>query len=57
MNWKTLDLNGLCISIFLDNMEWFLGVIVKLNNDECLIYIFTENIENVTTIIFNKTLY
>ena len=29
----------------------------KLQNDECLIYIFTGNVENGIPIIFNKTLY
>ena len=32
MNWKTSVVNGLCISIFLDNMGLLLGVIVKLHN-------------------------
>ena len=53
MNSKSSDVNGLCISIFLDKMVWFLGVIGKLHNDECLIYIFTGNVENGTPIIFN----
>ena len=57
MNWKTSDINGLCISIFLYKMGWFLGIIVKLHNNECLIYIFTGNVENGTPIIFNKTIY
>ena len=51
MNWEKSDVNGLCISILLDNMGWFLGVIGKLHNDECLIYIFTGNVENVTPIL------
>ena len=38
-------------------MGCFLGVIGKLHNDECLIYIFTWNVENVTPIIFNRILY
>ena len=57
MNWKTSDVNGLCISIFLDDMGWFFGVIGKFHNDECLIYIFTVNVENGTLIIFNKLIY
>ena len=44
INWKTPDINGLCITIFLDKMEWFLVVLGKLHNDECLMYIFTANI-------------
>ena len=51
MNWKASYVNGL------DKMGWFLGVIGKNNNDECLIYIFTGNVENGTPTIFNKTLY
>ena len=54
MNWKKSDVNALCISIFLDNMVWFLGIIGKPHNDECLIHIFTDKVENGNTIIFNK---
>ena len=54
MNCKTSDVPGFCISIFLDKMGWLLGIIGKLHNDGCLIYIFTGNVENVTPIIFNK---
>ena len=36
MDWKTSDVNGLCISIFLNNMGWYLGVIGKHHIDECL---------------------
>ena len=57
MNWKTSDVNGLCISIFLNRMGWYLVVIGNIHNDECLIYIFTEKVENGTPIIFNKILY
>ena len=57
MNWKKSYLNGLCSLIFLDNMGWFLGVIGTIHNDEYSIYIFTENVENGTPIIFNKILY
>ena len=57
MNWKTSDVNGLFVSIFLDEMGWLLGVIEKLHNYECFIYIFTGNVGNGTPIIFNKTLY
>ena len=57
MNHKTSNINGLCTSVFLDNMGWYLGVIGKLHNYECLIYMFTEIVENFTRIIINKTLY
>ena len=57
MNWETSDVNGLCISIQQDNMGLFLCVIGKNCNGGCLIYIFTENVENGNPIIFNKTLY
>ena len=48
MNRKASNVNGFCISIFLDKMVCYLGVIGKLNNDDCLIYIFTEKVENGT---------
>ena len=57
MDCKTSYVNGLCISILLNKMGWYLGVKGKLHNDECLIKIFTGKVENGTTIIFNKTLY
>ena len=57
MNWEKIDENGLCVSIFLKNLGWYLGVIEKLQNDECLIYIFTGKVQNGTPIIFNETLY
>ena len=38
-------------------MVLYLGVIGKLHNNECLIDTFTEKAQNVTPIIFNKTLY
>ena len=54
MNCKTSYVTGLCISIFLDNMGWFLGVIENIHNDECLIYTLTGNVENGTPIIINE---
>ena len=57
MNWKKLDVNGLCISNFLDQMGWLFGVIGMLHNNKGLINIFTGNVENGTPIIFNKTFY
>ena len=56
MDHKTSNVHGLCISI-LNQMGWYLGVIVKLHNYQFLIYIFTDKFENGTLIIFNKTLY
>ena len=38
-------------------MGWYLDVILKLHNDEYLIYIFTGKVEKGTKIIFNKKLY
>ena len=57
INCKTSDINGLCISIVFNKMGWHLGVIGKVHNDKCLIYILTGKVENGTQIIFNKTLY
>ena len=53
MNWKTSDVNGFCIAIFLNNTGWFLVAIGKLHTNECLIYIFTGNDENGTPLIFH----
>ena len=57
MNWKISYVNGLCISIFLDKMGWFLAVIGKIHNDKYLIYIFTGNVKIFTPNIFDKILY
>ena len=57
MNCKHKYENGLCVSIFLKKMEWYLGVIWKIHNDECIIYIFTGKVQNFTPSIFNKTMY
>ena len=57
MNWKTSDVDGLYIFIFLENMVWILGFIGNLHNDECLIYIFTGDVENGTQIIFNEIMF
>ena len=57
MNKKKIDVNGLCIPIFVNNMGLYFSVIVQLHDNECLIYIFTGKVENDTPIIFNKTLY
>ena len=57
MNWKKTDANELCVSIFLNNMGWYLGVMVNIYNDEILIYILEERLQYDTPIIFNETLY
>ena len=54
MSWKTSNANGLCISILLNKIGWYLGVIEKLHKDQCLFKIFTGKVENVTTIILIK---
>ena len=38
-------------------MGRYLGVIGKLHNDECLIYIFTGEVINGTTNIFTNSQY
>ena len=57
INWKKTVANGLCVSIFLKNIGWYLIVIGNLDNYECIIKIFTGKVENVTPIIFIKTKY
>ena len=37
INWETTDENIFFVSIFLKNMVWYLGVIVKFHNNECII--------------------
>ena len=57
MNWKTANVDCLCISIFLNKVGWYLGVILMLHNEDCFVYILKGKVENGTPIIFNKTLY
>ena len=38
-------------------MGWYLGVTGKLHNDECLIYIFTGEVPDVTPKIFTNSQY
>ena len=57
LNWNGKDANGLCVYIFFKNIGWYLGVIRKLHNGECLIYSFTDNVINGTPYIFNKPQY
>ena len=46
--------NGLCVSIFLKNMGWYMRIIGKFDNNECIVYIFTVKVENAPKIIFNE---
>ena len=57
MNWKGTDSNCLWVSIILNNMGWYLGVIGNLHNDEFVIYISIGKVQNSTPSIFNKSLY
>ena len=56
MNFKTIYANGLCVSIFLKNMGWHLGVIGNIHNYECLIYIFTGNLKVVLQLYLINTI-
>ena len=38
-------------------MGWYLGVIEKIHNDECITYISTGEVLNGTPNIFNKLHY
>ena len=49
--------NGLCASILFKYMLWWLGVIGKLHNDECLIYLFTGEVLNGTPNTFTNSQY
>ena len=54
LNWKTSSVNGLCISFLLNNMGWYLGVIGKIHNDECLIYMIKGKVEMVLQLFLIK---
>ena len=47
-NWKRKDASGSCVTILLKNTVFYLVVIVKLQNDECLILVFTDKVQNFT---------
>ena len=55
MEWKICKL--LCGSTLFEDMGWYLGVIGKLQNGECLIYIFMGEVLNGTPNILNKSSY
>ena len=57
LNWKGKYANGLCVYIFFKSMRWYLEVIVKLHNYECVTYIFTGEALNGTQNVFNKSQY
>ena len=46
--------NGLRVSLFIEDMEWYLGVIGRLSNKETLMYLFTVEVTDGTP-IFRKT--
>ena len=48
------DENGLGVYIFFKYIGWYLGVIGKLHNNECLIYVFTGECFNGTPNIFTN---
>ena len=48
LNWKIKYSNVLSVSVFFKNMGWYLVVVGKLHNDECLIYIFMGGVLNGT---------
>ena len=54
-NWNGKYSNGLCVSVFFEYTDWYLRVIGKLHNYECLVYIFTGEGLNVNPSIFNKS--
>ena len=39
-----MDARGLCVSIFIKYTGWYLGVMVKLHSDKCLIYILAGEV-------------
>ena len=55
--WNNRDSNGLCVSILIKYMEWYLVVIGKLHNEECLIYIFIREIKYDTPNILKNSHY
>ena len=47
----------MCVSILFNAMGWYLGVIRKPHNDECIICIFTGEDINGTPNIFTSSQY
>ena len=56
-SYEKKDTDGLCVSIFFKYMRRYLGVIGNINNDECLIYFFTDEVLNGTPNIFTNSQY
>ena len=52
---KQIYANGLCVSVFIKDMVWYLVVTGKPYNGECLTYISTREIIDVTPKIFKNS--
>ena len=54
---KIKYVSGLFVYFFFKNTAWYLGVIGKVHNNECLIYIFIDEVLNGTPNIFTNSQY
>ena len=43
ITWNKIYSNQLCVSIFIKDIGFYLGVIVRLHNEECHIYIYIQS--------------
>ena len=55
--WNKKYADGFCVYILIKDMGWYLGVIEKIFNYECLIYIFICEVINGTPNIFTNLQY
>ena len=57
LNSFKLYANILCVSIFIKDIVWYLGVVIKLYHCKCLIYIFTREVIDGNPRIFTNSQY
>ena len=55
--WNRKYASVLCVSVWFKDMGWYLGVIGRIHNDECLIYLFTGEVLNGNPNIFTNLQY
>ena len=52
-----IDTSILCVSVFVKDMGWYWGFIVRLHYEETMIYLFTGYVTSGTTNIFKEIQY
>ena len=57
IKWGKRNKNGLCVSVFIKYMGLYLGLIGRIHDSDCLIYIFTSSYIDGNPKVFNNSQY